>query len=70
LVVLIEMVYHRQLAASVGPVLRFLGMQLDTSAPSTWMLAAAACAVGACALAWQWRRGARRWQQIGGIHRG
>ena len=70
LVVLIEMVYHRQLAASVGPVLRFLGMQLDTNAPVTWMLAAAACILGACALAWQWRRGAPRWQQIRGIHRG
>jgi hypothetical protein len=70
LVVLIEMVYHRQLAASVGPVLRFLGMQLDTSAPGTWTLAAAAGAVGACALAVQWRRSAPRWQQIGDTHHG
>ena len=34
---LIEMVYHRQLGGSVGPMLLFLGLQLDTSLPSYWL---------------------------------
>ncbi len=34
---LIEMVYHRQLGGSVGPMLLFLGLQLDTSLPRYWL---------------------------------
>jgi branched-chain amino acid transport system permease protein len=68
LVVLIEMVYHWQLAASVGPELLFLGLQLNTSVASTWLLAAATCALGGCALAVQWRRSSARWRQLGGAN--
>ena len=34
---LIEMVYHRQLGGSVGPMLLFLGLQLDTSSTRYWL---------------------------------
>ena len=34
---LIEMVYHRQLGGSVGPMLLFSGLQLDTSLPRYWL---------------------------------
>jgi len=68
LVVLIEMVYHRQWAASVGPVLRYVGLQFDTGAPATWTLAGVTCALGTGVPAWQWRDCAPRWRQIGGAH--
>ena len=34
---LIEMVYHRQLGGSAGPMLLFLGLQLDTSSARSWL---------------------------------
>jgi len=34
---LIEMVYHRQLGGSAGPMLLFLGLQLDTSSTRSWL---------------------------------
>ena len=34
---LIEMVYHRQLGSSAGPMLLFLGLQLDTSSTRYWL---------------------------------
>ena len=34
---LIEMVYHRQLGSSAGPMLLFLGLQLDTSSTRSWL---------------------------------
>ncbi len=34
---LIEMVYHRQLGDSAGPMLLFLGLQLDTSSVRSWL---------------------------------
>jgi branched-chain amino acid transport system permease protein len=43
--VLIEMVYHWQLNAALGPNLRFLGLPLSTQAPSSWLASAAVCLV-------------------------
>jgi branched-chain amino acid transport system permease protein len=33
---MIEMVYHRQLNAALGPEMRFMGATLDASSPDTW----------------------------------
>ena len=43
---LIEMLYHLQLRAALGPQLDFLGLRLDVHEPVHWMLAIAACAAG------------------------
>lgn len=47
---LIEMVYHRQLNAAVGPTLPFFGLSLDTSGTTAWAGAAALLVVGAALL--------------------
>ncbi len=47
---LIEMVYHRQLNAAVGPTLPFFGLSLDTSGTAAWAGAAALLVVGAALL--------------------
>jgi branched-chain amino acid transport system permease protein len=43
---LLEMLYHRQLDAALGPELRFLGLRLDVGDPTIWAGAAFACAAG------------------------
>ena len=43
---LLEMLYHRQLDAALGPELRFLGLRLDVGNPVIWAGAAFACAAG------------------------
>ncbi len=47
---LIEMVYHLQLEAALGPGLRFLGLHLNTSAPQDWALTAGALVLSAASL--------------------
>ncbi|MGI4777270.1 MAG: branched-chain amino acid ABC transporter permease [Janthinobacterium lividum] len=47
---LIEMIYHRQLNAAVGPTLQFLGLSLDTSGTTAWAGAAALLVAGGALL--------------------
>ena len=60
---IIEMVYHRQLNAALGPATSFLGAPLDTSAASSWAGAAAVLAVGVVLFELARRRFAQRWGQ-------
>lgn len=60
---LVEMIYHMQLNAALGPNLRFLGFTLDTSAASSWALAAALLVVGGVLLELVRRRFVHAWGQ-------
>jgi branched-chain amino acid transport system permease protein len=60
---LVEMTYHLQLDAALGPELRFLGVALDTSAPRDWLAAAALLAVGGAMVEAVRRRFARAWDR-------
>ncbi|MCW7541313.1 branched-chain amino acid ABC transporter permease [Aquabacterium sp. A7-Y] len=61
---LIEMVYHRQLDAAMGPELRFLGLTLNTASAVSWLGVAALFAVGLGVFELARRRFARAWNQI------
>jgi len=43
---IVEMVYHLQLNAALGPVVHFFGTSLDTSSTTTWVVASALLVVG------------------------
>lgn len=43
---LVEMIYHMQLNAALGPVVRFFGVELNTGAPASWSVATALLVVG------------------------
>lgn len=58
---LLEMIYHRQLDAALGPELRFLGLRLDVRDPLPWLGAAFACAAG-IVLVRRLRSILRKWQ--------
>jgi branched-chain amino acid transport system permease protein len=58
---LIEMIYHIQLNAAMGPNLNFFGVTLDTSGTASWLIAAAILAVGLGALEVARRRFVRVW---------
>ena len=58
---LIEMIYHRQLNAGAGPVVRYLGLPLDTHAQWPWLGAAALTVVGWLLFEGVRRRFARAW---------
>jgi branched-chain amino acid transport system permease protein len=63
---MIEMVYHLQLNEALGPVMNYLGLQLDAKAPATWLGAFAVAAVGGT-LFWQARRRfLRQWGEVQG----
>ncbi len=61
---LVEMVYHRQLDAAMGPVLRFLGMALDTSSALYWSGLLAYLALGVSGFEWSRRRFALQWGEV------
>jgi len=61
---LIEMAYHRQLGAAVGPELAFLGTTLNTASPQVWAAALAALLVGAGTLKWQQAHCAAAWRNM------
>jgi branched-chain amino acid transport system permease protein len=61
---LIEMIYHLQLNAAIGPVLNFAGMALDTSSTSTWISAALVLLLGLAFFEWVRRRFVSAWEQI------
>jgi branched-chain amino acid transport system permease protein len=60
---MIEMVYHGQLNAALGPQLRFMGVALDVGSAASWAGAAAVLAVGAVLFEFVRRRFAARWAQ-------
>ena len=57
---LMEMLYHRQLDAALGPALRFMGLRLDVHDPIAWAGAALACVAG-LVLVHRLRPALRRW---------
>ena len=61
---LVEMVYHRQLDAAMGPVLRFLGMALDTSSAVHWSGLLVYLALGVLGFEWSRRRFALQWDAV------
>jgi branched-chain amino acid transport system permease protein len=63
---MIEMVYHLQLNAALGPEVAFMGSKLNASAPASWAGAAAVLLVGAGLFEVARRRFARRWGDIQG----
>ncbi len=60
---LIEMVYHGQLNAALGPQMTFMGVPLDISSAGSWVGATVVLAVGAALFELARRRFARRWGQ-------
>jgi branched-chain amino acid transport system permease protein len=58
---LVEMIYHIQLDAGLGPKLRFLGVELDTESVRSWAGAGVLFAVGLGLLELVRRRFARLW---------
>jgi branched-chain amino acid transport system permease protein len=61
---LVELVYHRQLDASMGPVLVFLGMGLDTSSAVHWTGLLVYLALGVLGFEWSRRRFALQWDAV------
>ena len=57
----VEMIYHMQLNAALGPTLRFFGLTLDTSSPTSWAVAIALMVVGGGLLEIVRRRFVRAW---------
>ena len=60
---LIEMIYHVQLNAGVGPTLRFLGVELDTEGTGSWLGAAVVFGVGLALFEFARRHFARLWSR-------
>ena len=61
---LVEMIYHLQLNASVGPALPFAGFVLNTEDRSTWLMALALLALGLLGFEWLRQRFQPVWTQI------
>jgi len=60
---IVEMIYHIQLDAALGPMVRFFGSELDTSASASWIGAVALAVVGGGLLEVVRRRFVRAWGQ-------
>jgi branched-chain amino acid transport system permease protein len=61
---IVEMIYHLQLNAALGPQVSFMGVQLDTSSASTWTVAVAIFVVGLGLLEVARRWCLRCWERI------
>ncbi|WP_280192078.1 branched-chain amino acid ABC transporter permease [Delftia sp. PS-11] len=61
---IVEMIYHLQLNAALGPQVPFMGAQLDTSSAATWTVAVTVFAVGLGLLEGARRWCLRRWERI------
>ena len=61
---MVEMIYHLQLNASIGPELPFAGMLLNTQDRSTWLLALILWAVGFAGFEWFRQRFLPLWAAI------
>ncbi len=63
---MIEMVYHLQLATTLDPILRFMGIELNTQAVTSWVGALGVALVGVVAFESARRRFARQWGEVQG----
>ena len=61
---LVEMIYHQQLNASLGPDLPFAGLILNAQAPSTWLASLAIALVGLAGFEWLRHRFMPIWADI------
>ena len=61
LAAIVEMIYHIQLDAALGPKVHFIATELDTSSSATWALAVALAVAGGALLEWLRRRFVRVW---------
>jgi branched-chain amino acid transport system permease protein len=61
---LVEMLYHRQLNALLGPNLSFMGLNLDTASLTSWLAGVAVCLAGVVLLEAVRRRFVKNWQVI------
>ena len=61
---LVEMIYHQQLNAALGPELPFAGMVLNTAEPMTWLASAAVFLLGLLCFEWVRKRFAKRWTAV------
>ena len=61
---MVEMAYHLQLNAALGPQMHFLGMTLDASAAQSWVVSAVVFLVGAAAFEVLRRRFLRLWSAV------
>lgn len=61
--VLIEMMYHLQLNATLSPELKMIGMVFNTQSMSTWVWVSVWAALGSLALTWAWRPFRLAWVQ-------
>jgi branched-chain amino acid transport system permease protein len=63
---IIEMVYHIQLNEALGSTLKFMGAELDTKTPASWVGAFVVAIVGLIPFELVRRRFARRWGEVQG----
>ena len=61
---MIEMLYHLQLNAALGPKMPFLGITLDAQAAPSWVGAVVLLALGAALFEWRRRSFSREWGTI------
>ena len=58
---IVEMIYHMQLNAALGPNLRFFGVTLDTSSVTTWLVSGVLLVVGLVSMEFMRRRFVIAW---------
>ena len=61
---MIEMVYHRQLNAAVGPELKFMGLVLNTTQSTTWLVAGVVFLIGLALFELSRRQFRQQWSRI------
>jgi len=61
---MIEMLYHLQLNQALGPVMPFMGVDLNAQTVGSWLAAAALAVVGSAAMLWAVRRFTNRWGEV------
>ncbi|OYU93429.1 MAG: branched-chain amino acid ABC transporter permease, partial [Burkholderiales bacterium PBB5] len=64
LAAMIEMMYHLQLNAALGPTMKFLGVALDAGTAGSWLGAIGLLVVGGGLFEWRRRGFARDWGAI------
>jgi branched-chain amino acid transport system permease protein len=63
---MIEMIYHMQLNEALGPIMRFLGMDLDVKSVASWVGAAIVALIGIGLFEFTRRRFALHWGEVQG----
>jgi branched-chain amino acid transport system permease protein len=61
---LVEMLYHRQLNAALGPTLTFMGLNLNTGGFASWMTCACVCLAGLGSFEAVRRGFVKRWELV------